>query len=370
MMAGVDFGEFQRALVSAFSQRDLETLVRTRLDTRLEDIVSPGTTPYVAYELLDWAERKGSSVVLNLARAAYLENPRNEAIGLIYEKFGMAPAVSVQEGGVIVAGSPRVATARGLEAIVQPRLKAVDMDVWREKLAQVEGQVCRIELNGEARGTGFLVGPDLVLTNYHVLEDVIEGRTPAAAATCRFDYKVLADRTTSEGVTAPLHARDWLIDSSRYSQAEKEKQPSRALPTPDELDFALVRLARPLGGMPLMSGGSDTRRQRGWIPLPTAQPHIDQDMPLLIPQHPNGAPVKLAIETNGVLSINANGTRVRYRTNTDHGSSGSPCFSMDWELVALHHMGDPDWLNPKYNEGVPIGVIRERLAAKIELPAT
>ena len=31
-----------------------------------------------------------------------------------------------------------------------------------------------------------------------------------------------------------------------------------------------------------------------------------------------------------------------YRTDTEPGSSGSPCFNDPWELVALHHSGVPD----------------------------
>jgi V8-like Glu-specific endopeptidase len=47
---------------------------------------------------------------------------------------------------------------------------------------------------------------------------------------------------------------------------------------------------------------------------------------------------------------------VSYKTNTDGGSSGSPCFDQDWNLVALHHSGDPNYaLGP--NEGIPIDAI-------------
>ena len=73
--------------------------------------------------------------------------------------------------------------------------------------------------------------------------------------------------------------------------------------------------------------------------------------------------MKLALDTQAVIGANANGTRVRYRTNTDPGSSGSPCFTMDWDLVALHHYGDPKWLNPLFNQGVPIELIRRHIEA-------
>ena len=95
-------------------------------------------------------------------------------------------------------------------------------------------------------------------------------------------------------------------------------------------------------------------------------------MPLLIAQHPDGSPLKLALDTEGVTSVNANGTRVRYATNTEGGSSGSPCFNIDWKLVALHHLGDParDRQKPKFNQGVPIGIIGKRLSGKVEFQKT
>jgi hypothetical protein len=54
---------------------------------------------------------------------------------------------------------------------------------------------------------------------------------------------------------------------------------------------------------------------------------------------------------------------VRYRTNTEGGSSGSPVFDQNWQLVALHHAGDPSWV-AKYNEGIPISLILAQLKAR------
>ena len=95
--------------------------------------------------------------------------------------------------------------------------------------------------------------------------------------------------------------------------------------------------------------------------VPTAAPALYPRMPLQILLHPRAAPLKLAVDTDAVTRVNANGTRVRYATNTEAGSSGSPCFDMDFLLVALHHYGDPQYHQPKYNQGIPIGKIRDRL---------
>ena len=71
--------------------------------------------------------------------------------------------------------------------------------------------------------------------------------------------------------------------------------------------------------------------------------------------------MKLALDTQAMIGPAANGARLRYRTNTDPGSSGSPVFSMDWDIVALHHYGDPKWQNPLFNQGVPIELVRQRI---------
>jgi V8-like Glu-specific endopeptidase len=75
--------------------------------------------------------------------------------------------------------------------------------------------------------------------------------------------------------------------------------------------------------------------------------------------------LKLAVDTKSVLDVNANQTRVRYATNTEAGSSGSPAFDFHWNLVALHHLGDPAYDHPPaYNQGVPIDKVRGRIVAQ------
>ena len=46
--------------------------------------------------------------------------------------------------------------------------------------------------------------------------------------------------------------------------------------------------------------------------------------------------MKLAASKDGITSILPNGL-VQYANKAAGGSSGSPCFSEDWKVVALHH---------------------------------
>jgi hypothetical protein len=336
-------------------------MLRTRLAIDLDDIVGDGPMKDMAFDLLSTSEREGWTV--DLIREGYQFNPRNPELLKVYQKYGFAPTVSAQESG---AARPDVRSITdGLEKTIKDRLPAFDFAVFREKMAVVEGQVCRVELGGNAAGTGFLVGPDAVLTNYHVLRAVFEGGTVAGkVVTCRFDYRVLADGSRVEGVAVGLHPTDWRLDASPNSPAELTKFPDNPPPKPDELDYALVRLARRVGDEPAAPKGGEGSPRRGWLTLPQVAPAFVPKNPLMIAQYPDGKPLKLAVDTDSVIGLNAGGTRVRYATNTDPGSSGSPVFDLDWNLVALHHLGDPAYDHPPaYNQGVPIDKVRARIAA-------
>ncbi len=90
----------------------------------------------------------------------------------------------------------------------------------------------------------------------------------------------------------------------------------------------------------------------------------------MVLQHPDAAPLKLALEMSGIVALNGNQTRVTYTVNTEGGSSGSPCFNTDWELIALHHSGDPNFDRrdkPTCNQGIPFAAIMALLAKRGKL---
>jgi hypothetical protein len=86
---------------------------------------------------------------------------------------------------------------------------------------------------------------------------------------------------------------------------------------------------------------------------------------LHIVQHPDTRPLELALDTEAVIGLYGNGSRVLYRTNTEPGSSGSPCCDANLNLVALHHVGDPKYgpLTKKgdWNQGGLFDAIVRRL---------
>jgi Trypsin-like peptidase domain len=356
--SGPQIGKIRNALVGSFTAAELADLALVYLDINFQAVIEPGPLNKQALDLVVYANHR--NIVCDLIRAAFAERPLVPELQELDKLCNGGPAVAAQQAGVSVpdGGAAARPSMAALEGLVRPRLKIMDMERWRARESAVSAQVCRIDVGATPKGTGFLVGPDLVLTNYHVLTTVIAGQDAPGSVQCVFDFKRLSDGTVNQGRALKL-AGDWLVDKAPPSAAESADRPDDALPTPNELDFALIRLVEPFGSAPVATAAAG---QRGWVKLPGIQPPLPNGAPIIIVQHPNSEPISLALDTNGVLGLNANGTRVRYATNTDNGSSGSPCFDFDWSLVALHHMGDPNWRNPTYNEGVPIGLIANRIA--------
>ncbi|MGF3021714.1 trypsin-like serine peptidase [Methylobacterium aquaticum] len=363
-LSGSDMGRLGGLLASVLSEKEVKQIVYASTGDRLRTAFTESAKPLqeTIVDLLVALEREGLTFLF--LAGVYRERPdRHDVRAEIARVYpGVAamadqagPALSLQLAGGAVPSSPASTLIPGLQRNIRPNLAKLDARLWVERLLALEGQVCRVDIDGNAAGTGFLVGPDVVLTNWHVVARVKRAAIPTRV-TCLFDYALLESGARG-GERVGLHA-DGCVDDRPYAPAELTADPASPPPAADELDYALIRLARPVGA-PTATGPG-----RGWIALPAAPVPLDPQAPLLILQHPDGAPLKLALDTESVIGANANGTRIRYRTNTDPGSSGSPCFSMDWDLAALHHFGDPAWVKPVFNQGVPADLIRASIEAR------
>ena len=179
-----------------------------------------------------------------------------------------------------------------------------------EQGLRVASAVARVHIRGErgeaqGYGTGFLVSPRLLLTNHHVL--------PSAASAKRS----LAEFNYQESAAGEIQA------SEVFTLA-----PSELFLCDSELDYALVAVA-PEPGLAAY----------GWLPLIADLGKLLVGETVNIIQHPNGEPKQLAIRNNQV--VDELELFLHYQTDTDPGSSGSPVFNDQWEVVALHHSGVP-----------------------------
>jgi len=190
--------------------------------------------------------------------------------------------------------------------------------------------VCRVEVGKGQKGTGVLIARDLVLTNYHVIGgDLAAARTAldanAAATVLRFGA-FTSGASAETGQAVKLDPNGAIVDADPH------------------LDFALLRTSNDIAAI------KDVRPFFDRGPTPA---RLD---PLYVLQHPQGGPMKLALSDNGVTWVNASDGLVQYVTRTDFGSSGSPCFDVNWKLVALHHAG-----NTRKGEGILMHPIFNRI---------
>lgn len=342
-LSGSERRDLRQALMSAFPRTtDLELVASDLFDLELGHIVSLSHDhEYVTHELIGWALSEGTAGRLILGARAL--KPDNQDLHRVAQMLRLTSTEA-----------PRAT----LEKLVSANTSFLDVARWRTRLTQVEFQVCRVERAGAGVGTGFLVGPDLVLTNHHVLASAL--RDPGEASTWgfRFDYKVATTSDVVHAGTSVGLAAEWLVAASPHSAADLVPLPRDQEPGGDELDFALVRLARPMGRE--APAGRGMAEPRGWVELSSERAQLEALTAIAIMQHPKAQPLKLALGFDRPLSVSPTGTRVRYEVPTLPGSSGSPVFDGDWNLVALHHSGDPDSLNPSFNEGIPAHLIARR----------
>ncbi|MCT7953141.1 serine protease [Ancylothrix sp. C2] len=155
------------------------------------------------------------------------------------------------------------------------------------------------ERGRQAAGTGFMIAPDLLITNNHV----IASQEQAEKTEYTFNYQL--DSNGKECSTQTVQA---LPGGTFYTNAE--------------LDFTVVPLKDlPDFGSPLVLKSKQMRR----------------DDRVAIIQHPGGHLKKISMQNNFIAYADAN--VVQYTTSTLPGSSGSPVFDDDFQVIAIHHSG-------------------------------
>jgi endonuclease G, mitochondrial len=178
--------------------------------------------------------------------------------------------------------------------------------------------VCRILIQGDdgrvqGLGTGFLVAPQLVLTNHHVLPDA----ATVSNSLAQFDYQLDAD-----GVPAPSFVFRLRPDLCFHTSAA------------EELDFTLVAVE------PQARDSGKALADFGFLRLIKDTGKINPGEWVTLIQHPNGEYKQIAIRENQLLRIDDK--VLWYASDTAPGASGAPAMNDSWQVVALHHRGIPD----------------------------
>jgi V8-like Glu-specific endopeptidase len=173
-------------------------------------------------------------------------------------------------------------------------------------------------------GTGFLVAGNVFVTNNHVIKDA----ETAAIAVLQFDYEESEDGN-------PLEITEFALD------------PLKGFATSVKDDWTAIRVK------------GDANKKFAALAL-VENITVQKDDFVNIIQHPGGRFKQIGLYHN--LVTFSNDKIVQYLTDTEPGSSGSPVFNSQWQVVALHHSGgilrEPGSIQRLLrNEGININIV-------------
>jgi Trypsin-like peptidase domain/Effector-associated domain 1 len=246
------------------------------------------------FEILERAriEKKVDRIV----QCAVAENPDNESLRAAQQG---TPPPSVE--GPEPKHWRSTKSERQLEKIIGQRSTLVSISYLQQGIERAK-PVVRVKRANGSSGTGFVVGGNTLITNNHVLPSV----TAAASSLVQFNYQ-----KTVDGLDSPID--------------EFDLAPNELFLTSELDDWTAVRIR----------GGISKWGELALRPIDVAVgDHVN------IIQHPGGGQKQISFVANVVTFVGAG--RVQYLTDTLPGSSGSPVFDTEWNVVAIHHSGG--WL--------------------------
>lgn len=213
---------------------------------------------------------------------------------------------------------------------------------------------CVTDTNGRRVGTGFLVaasavglGPDTELvfvTNSHVISESVKDAISPAGAWVTFELESAAQGKPVSHKVVP----EVLFTSPPGDLGVTAE---------GRLDVTVVKLESwPEGGLALRTNES--------------LPMLSRKTKVFVVGHPSGDALQLSLHDSELLDICDHDRLLHYRTPTEPGSSGSPVFNTNWEVVALHHAGSSAMprLRGKgqyeANEGISMQAIRRTVLSR------
>ncbi|WP_208991041.1 serine protease [Pseudovibrio sp. Tun.PSC04-5.I4] len=175
--------------------------------------------------------------------------------------------------------------------------------------------VCKVQLyrGGQipaGAGSGFLVAPNLLLTNNHV----VRSRNMAGMAKVIFDYAITDDFSLG-------HTKVFTVTEDVFFTSPG-----------DELDYSFVSIEP-------SNNESAQLSDFGFLKLMAQSGKAVKGEPVSIIHHPNGGLKSLSLRNSRILTTQ--GDFITYTSDTEPGSSGAPVLNDQWLPVALHHRSVP-----------------------------
>ncbi len=167
---------------------------------------------------------------------------------------------------------------------------------WLNRGLELSKAVARI-VTPTRRATGFLIAPNLLMTNHHVIRDKAEANKSFAD----FNFQLA-----------------WPNKFEKYCRYQLKGD---FFKTDEDLDYTIVGVS------------ANPEKQYGYVDLNIRSEAAVNDYVSII-QHPEGGFKQIALTDSEVIKVNNH--HIQYTTDTMLGSSGSPVFNQRWEIVALH----------------------------------
>lgn len=248
------------------------------------------------YNILREAENQ--EAIQDLTAVAYKEHPRNQTLAAAAQgKLDVVEPPEFKDGewkGTRDSGK--------LEAKLTDEKTLLPINFLGQGL-KVARSVVRVVRSVGGSGTGFLTENDLLITSHHV----IPSKKVAETAVIEFNYQAtVGGRVAKREVYNLAPGKGWATS---------------------ELD----------GGNDWTAVRVDGSPHKKWGGLKLDLTEVKPDDRVVIIQHAGGGPKQIAFYHNVVTYVGQD--RVQYLTDTDEGSSGSPVFNHQWQVVAIHQMG-------------------------------
>jgi len=158
-------------------------------------------------------------------------------------------------------------------------------------------------------GTGWLITPTLLVTNHHVVNARSAVGGPVLQA---------SDADLASQAAATVVSFDYDNEQAKGADAAC----ASIVAWSPEFDYAVLRLAEQTGrpGLPFRHDALKAT--------------LEDNIAVNVIQHPNGKAKRIGLRNN--IVDGATEREIRYFTDTDSGSSGSPVLTDDWVVCALH----------------------------------
>jgi len=208
------------------------------------------------------------------------------------------------------------------------RFQEITRDTF--EFVKLSRRICLIKRNDASEATGFLVGPDLMLTAAHALLGTRGIFADPDEVTILFDQFIWNQKTgrVAHGDECRLRRIPFTDQPDVVASSIKIDAKSRKKLDDNELDYVLVRLDRPIGLMFLPY----SHRIRGWNNLSAAKAPAAGHVQVV--QHPEGGLMKFS--DGWIWKTRRHSRRFHYRTAALDGASGAPIYNEKKQVVGMH----------------------------------